>query len=113
MTWWEADAWARWAGRRLPTEVEWEIAACQGQGRGFRWGDVLEWTAGTLRPWDGYSADGWVRGTPLDPAPFWARARVLRGASIATRLRMKHPRARRFACPEDDAAFTGFRTCAL
>lgn len=113
VTWWEADAWARWAGRRLPTEVEWEIAACQGQGRGFRWGDVLEWTAGTLRPWDGYSADGWVRGTPLDPAPFWARARVLRGASIATRLRMKHPRARRFACPEDDAAFTGFRTCAL
>ncbi len=113
VTWWEADAWARWAGRRLPTEVEWEMAACQGQGRGFRWGDVLEWTAGTLRPWDGYCPDAWAQGTSLDPEPFWARARVLRGASVATRLRMKHPRSRRFALPEDDAALTGFRTCAL
>ncbi len=112
VTWWEADAWARWAGRRLPTEVEWEIAACQGQGRGFRWGDVLEWTAGTLRPWDGYTPDAWAAGTPLDPEPHWARARVQRGASVASRLRMRHPRGRRFALAEDDAAFTGFRTCA-
>ncbi|MFD0669781.1 SUMF1/EgtB/PvdO family nonheme iron enzyme [Ramlibacter sp. MAHUQ-53] len=113
VAWWEADAYARWAGRRLPTEVEWEVAAHQAARRGFRWGDVREWTAGTLRPWPGYGADAWARGTPFDPEGAWGRARVLRGASFATRSRMKHPKARGFALPERDAAFTGFRTCAV
>ena len=45
VSWHEADAWCRWAGRRLPSEVEWEAAAHQGATRGFRWGDVHEWTA--------------------------------------------------------------------
>jgi iron(II)-dependent oxidoreductase len=113
VTWWEADAWARWAGRRLPTEVEWEIAAVQGQGRGLRWGDVLEWSAGSLRPREGYAVEPWASATPLDPRPWWGQARVLRGASVASRQRMKHPRARRFDLPHQDMAFTGFRTCAV
>ena len=60
VSWWEADAWARWAGRRLPTEVEWEIAAHKAARRGFRWGDVREWTAGTLRPWPGFQPAPWA-----------------------------------------------------
>jgi iron(II)-dependent oxidoreductase len=112
-TWWEADAWARWAGRRLPTEAEWEIAAVSAANLGFRWGAVHEWMAGSLRPWDGYVPDAWSAGTWLDPQPYWGRARVRRGASFATRARLKHPRMRGFGLPDADQAFVGFRTCAV
>jgi len=112
-SWWEADAYARWAGRRLPTEVEWEVAVHAATGRGLRWGEVREWTAGTLRPWTGWHADGWAASAECDPQPFFGRARVQRGASFATRARMRHPRARGWALPDDDRAFVGFRTCAM
>jgi gamma-glutamyl hercynylcysteine S-oxide synthase len=112
VSWWEAEAWARWAGRRLPTEVEWELAAHAGARHGFRWGDVREWTATTLRPWDGFVAEAWTRGTEFEAEPLFGRARVQRGASFAARSRMKHPKARAFALPERDDGFVGFRTCA-
>lgn len=113
LSWWEADAWARWAGRRIATEVEWEVAAHAGAHRGFHWGDVYEWTAGTLRPWPGYRADPWSGGSTFDPLPAFGQARVLRGASFATRARLRSPRARHFALPARDDGFFGFRTCAL
>lgn len=113
LSWWEADAWARWAGRRIATEVEWEIAAHTAARRGFRWGDVHEWTAGTLKPWPGFRADPWSAGTDLDPQPAFHHARVLRGASLATRARMRLPKARGFALPARDDGFFGFRTCAI
>ncbi len=111
VSWWEADAWARWAGRRLPTEIEWEMAAHAAGRRGFRWGDVREWTASTLRPWAGYSPDVWSQHTDLEAQRMFGRARVQRGASFAARARMKHPKFRGFALPERDDAFVGFRTC--
>ena len=113
LTWWEAEAWTRWAGRRLPTELEWEMAAHIAARRGFRWGDVREWTAGTLRPWPGFTPDAWTRGTTLEAQPHFGTARVLRGASFATRARMKHLKFRGFALPERDDGFVGFRSCAL
>lgn len=113
VSWWEADAYARWIGRRLPTEAEWEIAALQAGRRGFRWGDVREWTAGTLRPFAGFRADAWAPHAEFDAEILFGRARVLRGASFASRARMRHPRARAWAMPERDEAFVGFRTCAL
>ncbi len=113
LSWWEADAWARWAGRRLATEVEWEIAAHTASRRGFRWADVHEWTSGTLQPWPGYRADPWSAGTEFDPAAAFGRARVLRGASFATRARLRSLRRRGFAMPDRDDGFFGFRTCAL
>ncbi len=113
LSWWEADAWARWAGRRVATEVEWEIAAHTAARRGFRWADVHEWTAGTLQPWPGYRADPWSAGGEFDPAAAFGRARVLRGASFATRARLRSLKRRGFALPERDDGFFGFRTCAL
>nr|WP_315234377.1 SUMF1/EgtB/PvdO family nonheme iron enzyme [uncultured Albidiferax sp.] len=109
MAWWEADAWCRWAGRRLPSEQEWERAALGAAGQGFRWGDVHEWTASSLVPWPGFSADPWMAYS----VPWFGRARVLRGASFATRARMKHPKFRGFALPGDDVRFVGFRSCAI
>ena len=110
----EAEAWCRWAGRRLPTEPEWELAASQGAGRGFVWGDVFEWVAGSARAWPGAGAPapGALDAVPAPLAPGgpWG---VLRGASFATRSRWRHPKARRFVPVALDTAFCGFRSCAL
>jgi formylglycine-generating enzyme required for sulfatase activity len=109
LSWWEADAWCRWAGRRLPTEVEWEIAAQTAVRRGFRWGDVHEWMANTLRPWPGFAPGPWAEFSQ----PWFGQARVLRGASYATRARLKTPKLRGFALPGYDEGFVGFRSCAV
>jgi len=109
LSWWEAEAWCRWAGRRLPLEVEWEMAAETASRRGFRWGDVWEWTASTFRPYPGF-----VPGPDAAYSQAWfGRAKVLRGGSTATRTRLKSPRFRRFAEPAQDQLFCGFRSCAL
>ena len=113
MSWYEADAWCRWAGRRLPFEVEWEVAAHTASKRGFLWGNVWEWTGTTFR---GYSNE--IKGFESDPyldysQPWFGTHKVLRGASFATRARMKNPKYRNFYLPERDDMFCGFRSCAL
>lgn len=107
VSWFEADAWCRWAGRRLPAEVEWEAAAHQGATRGFRWGDVWEWTASTFRPYPGFEA-GPVRDFSV---PAFGSHKVLRGASFATRGRLRSAKVRNFELPGYDQGFVGFRSC--
>jgi formylglycine-generating enzyme required for sulfatase activity len=117
----EAEAWCRWVGRRLPTEPEWELAAHAVARRGFLWGDVLEWVAGSARAYPG--ADEHVPLGTLDviAAPSDAAAAaghrvhagVLRGCTSATPARWRHAKARRFAWPHEDTLRSGFRSCAL
>ncbi len=109
LSWHEAQAYAHWAGRRLPTEVEWEIAASRMKGQGFRWGDVWEWTCNTFRPYPGFVPSPWHQGSTAH----FEHCKSLRGASWATRARMKQPTFRHFARPERDGGFFGFRTCAV
>jgi formylglycine-generating enzyme required for sulfatase activity len=103
VSWHEADAWCRWAGRRLPSEVEWEAAAVTAASRGWIWGEVWEWVAGTAR--------AWPSGPALDESA--GTRHVLRGASRWTVPRAAHPRQRRFVAAERDELFVGFRSCAL
>lgn len=113
VSWYEADAWCRWAKRRLPTEVEWEIAASGGASRGFVWGDVHEWVAGRARCWNDETPSTVVPSVYDVPQALWASQRVTRGASVLTVPRLKHPKARQFAGPEDDTPFVGFRSCSI
>ena len=108
VSWHEADAWCRWAGRRLPTEVEWEHAALVGESRGLRWGQVWEWTASTFRPYPGFAPDPYRNYSQ----PCFGTHKVLRGASGATRARLHDARFRNFCLPERDDIFSGFRSCA-
>jgi len=109
LSWWEADAWCRWAGRRLPTEVEWEVAAHAAARRGFRWGDVWEWTGSTFYGYPGFVADPYRDYSE----PWFGTHKVLRGASFATRSRLKSPKYRNYFLPERDDIFSGFRSCAF
>jgi ergothioneine biosynthesis protein EgtB len=52
LSWFEADAYARWAGARLPSEAEWELAAADGLPLAF--GCLWQWTASPYRPYPGF-----------------------------------------------------------
>ena len=112
VTWWEADAFARWAGRRLPDEIEWEIAAHVATRRGWRWGDVLEWTGNVYRLYPGHLGYPASARDDADEG-LSGLAKTVRGASFATANRLRHPKQRNSALPERDDLFIGFRTCAV
>jgi len=104
--WNEAQAYCRWARRRLPTEAEFELSL---QEKDFSWGAVWEWTGSPFQPYPGFVIDPYADYSK----PWFGTHKVLRGASFTTPRRMLRPTFRNFYMPDRGDVFCGFRTCAL
>lgn len=131
VSYFEADAFARWAGVRLPTEAEWESAAMSEgvlEGANFvelerfhpkpasslddgrmhqMFGDVWEWTASPYTPYPGYHAPEGAIGEYN--GKFMCNQYVLRGGSCATSRTHIRPTYRNFFPPEARWQFAGIR----
>lgn len=106
VTYHEADAYARWAERRLPTESEWEKAVKASPLEHV--GEVWEWTSSRFDGYPGFRAFPYREYSEVF---FGNDYRVLRGGSWATSLLMARPTFRNWDFPIRRQIFAGFR-CA-
>ena len=121
VSYFEADAFARWKGARLPTEFEWEIAAAgtpisgnfvesgalHPRGSGDLFGDVWQWTRSPYAPYPGFQPAAGAVGEYN--GKWMCNQFVLRGGSCATSITHIRPTYRNFFPPEATWQFMGIR----
>jgi ergothioneine biosynthesis protein EgtB len=106
ISYYEADAFARWSGKHLPTEMEWEVAARAGQ-LNDAYGVVWQWTRSSYSPYPGYRAIEGALGEYN--GKFMVNQLVLRGSSLATPDGHTRVTYRNFFYPHHRWQFTGLR----
>ena len=125
VSYYEADAFARWSGKRLPREAEWEYAAsrCDSRNGNYRddgylrplaardgmqlFGDVWEWTGSPYAPYPGYHSPKGAVGEYN--GKFMINQMVLRGGSCASPRGHLRASYRNFFYPHQRWQFTGLR----
>jgi ergothioneine biosynthesis protein EgtB len=106
VSYYEADAFARWAGRELPTEFAWEAAAGAGS-LGDAFGLVWQWTRSAYAPYPRYRPAEGALGEYN--GKFMANQMVLRGSSLATPAGHARLTYRNFFYPYQRWQFSGVR----
>ena len=106
VSYYEADAFARWSGKHLPTETEWEVAARTGQINDA-FGIVWQWTRSAYSPYPGYRAIEGALGEYN--GKFMVNQLVLRGSSLATPEDHSRVTYRNFFYPHQRWQFMGLR----
>jgi ergothioneine biosynthesis protein EgtB len=106
LSFYEAAAYAEWAGARLPTEFEWE-AACADDGMTEMTGHVWQWTRSSYDPYPGFRP---LPGVAAEyNGKFMVGQLVLRGGSVATPTDHTRPSYRNFFPPAARWQFSGLR----